>query len=268
MKDSVAEVVEGVSASRRYRHVCADTVQRLSREALERSQGDVREATKRTKRALHQIFGAFLPTIPPYARMLESLRAAATERELRGCLRTCMVAHASIRERLPSLDAFYPAVLADLPPIGRLLDVACGMNPLALPWMRPALRSDTLYLGVEIDAELVRFLEQCLDLFAIRHELGEVDLLAAEVLPQADVALALKLLPTLERQCAGSGFALIEALDAPVVIVSFPTRSLGQRNKGFAETYRTQFERWLRDRPWRYETREFPSELVYRVWKS
>ena len=267
MTDPVAEIVETIAASRRYRHVCADVVRRLSADALDRSLGNVREATKRTKRALHQIFGAFLPSVPPYARMSERLKAASGDDEVRACLRGFMDAHASTRERLSVLDAFYSRMLADLPPVQTLLDVACGLNPLAVPWMRPAFAPEAVYSGIEIDGAMVRFLGECLDRLAIRHDLREADLLAGERLPEADVALALKLLPTLEQQRAGSGMALLEALPAPVVIVSFPTRSLGRRDLGFADSYRRQFERQLADRPWRTDKVEFPGELVYRVWK-
>ena len=74
MTQSLDAVVASVAASRRYGDVCAETVQRLATQALTRSEGDARRAAKRTKRALHQFYGAFLPTTPRYEHMLAELR--------------------------------------------------------------------------------------------------------------------------------------------------------------------------------------------------
>ena len=43
--------------------------------------------------------------------------------------------HSSTRERLPILEQFYARALADIPPARVVLDLACGLNPLALAWM-------------------------------------------------------------------------------------------------------------------------------------
>ena len=265
MTQSLDAVVASVAASRRYGDVCAETVQRLATQALTRSEGDARRAAKRTKRALHQIYGAFLPTTPRYERMLAELREARARGPdaLRAVLLACMRAHASTRERLPILERFYDEIHTRVGRVRRVLDLGCGLNPLAVPWMQ--LEPDAVYGGIEIDRSLVRFVASSLEQIGTRHQIRTGDLFEAPSLPEADLGLALKLLPTLEQQCAGAGARLLDALPAPVLIVSFPTHSLGRTARGFERGYEEGFEQLGATRRWAVERIELPGERVYLV---
>ncbi len=261
-------MVESVAASRRYRHVCPETVRRLSRQALESSRGDVAGAAKRTKRALHQAFGAFLPAAPRYSRLLERLEreiegAGVDSRPVRAFLRETLALHASTRERLPVMERLFREVSAHWGRPRRLLDVGCGLNPLAFPFM--GLPHDAFYAGVEIDRAMVEFLRGALDRLGVAHDLRVGDVLGEPELPEADVALALKLLPTLEQQRAGAGAEVLFALPAPVLVASFPRRSLGGHRKGMDETYTRGFEALLGREGARAERIELPGEWVYVV---
>ncbi len=268
MGDPLDQVMAAVAESRRYRNVCDATVQRLAREALAASGGEPREASKRTKRALQQIFGAYLPTPPPWQKLLERLDRAVASGDplvLRATLRELMGRHASTRERLPLLDRFWAELGTRLGGQQRVLDVGSGLNPLSVPWW--GLAPDGVCSGVEIDAQLVDFVRACLDRLGVKHDIRLEDVLDGMALPPADVALVLKLLPTLERQRAGSGQALLDALPAPHVVVSFPTRSLGRRAKGLEASYARDFEALLARRSWAAERIDLPGELVYLVRK-
>ena len=127
------------------------------------------------------------------------------------------------------------------------------------------LAADAVYDAVEIDDALLDFLRACLTRLGVAHDLRMVDLLGDATFEAADVALVLKLLPTLEQQRDGAGERLLDALAAPIAVVSFPTRSLGQRSKGMEDTYALRFERILERRHWQAERVDLPGELVYVV---
>ena len=93
------------------------------------------DAIKRTKRALHQIFGAYLPQPPRYERWLGELDAATTDAARHEVLRRAMAQHASTRERLEQLERFYAQLREHLGPVASVLDLACGLGPLAAPWL-------------------------------------------------------------------------------------------------------------------------------------
>ena len=67
-----------------------------------------------------------------------------------------MSLHASTRERLPILDGFYSTVLAALPAPRRVLDIACGLNPLASSWM--PLAPDVTYTAYDIYSDMMQFI--------------------------------------------------------------------------------------------------------------
>lgn len=264
--DALDAVVTAVLASRRYRHVHPPLVRRLATAALHASAGRPAEAVKRTKRALHQIVGAYLPTPPAYARHLAELRAAPDDAAVRAVLRRAMAEHASTRERLPVLEPFAAALGPELGRPRVVLDVACGLLPLLAPWL--GWGAGTELHAWDVDVALVGFVDACLRQLGLGSHAAVVDLLDVPAWPRADVALVLKTLPCLEQQRAGAGEALLEAIDAPLVVVSFPTRSLSGRSKGMHESYARGFAALLARRGWDASERVVGTELLYFVRRS
>jgi 16S rRNA (guanine(1405)-N(7))-methyltransferase len=263
--EALAEVVAAVLASRRYRTVHPPLVLRVARAQAAAASGSPAELVKRTKRALHQIFGAYLPKPPRYDRLLAELLAASSDTDARTVLRRAMAQHASTRERLDHLEPFYAAIASHVGTPSSVLDVACGLGPLASPWW--GLPASTEYHAWDIDVTLVAFVGACLGHLGLRPHAAAVDLLAVPQWPKTEVALVLKTLPCLEQQQPGAGEALLAAIPAPRLLVSFPTRSLGGRAKGMAGTYARRFEALLSARGWTAEAFEIGPELVYCVAK-
>jgi 16S rRNA (guanine(1405)-N(7))-methyltransferase len=272
-EEPVEQVVRAVAASRRYRHVCSAAVRRLAGEALARSSGDPADATKRTKRSLHQAFGAFLPTPPRYDRLADELEGAVrqhgpTSEPVRELLRDALAQHHSTRERLPELGRFYAELFARVGPVESVLDLGCGLNPLAVCWMPSVVGSEAVYRGVELDARLVAFLGRALDALGVAHELRCGDLLGEFGGEKADLALLLKLVPTLEQQRAGSAAALIERTEATWVAVSLPTHSLGRRTTGLDQPYTQTLRALCSANGWALEELDFPGERLLLIRKS
>lgn len=255
-------MVAAVLASRRYRSLHPPLVRRVAR-AQAAVAGGPAELVKRTKRALHQIFGAYLPTPPRYERLLGQLRGASGDADVRSVLRRAMAQHASTRERLDHLEPFYEALAARVGTPRSVLDVACGLGPLALPWW--GLPAGTEIHAWDIDTALVAFVGACLERLGLRARTAAVDLLDPPAWPVTEVALVLKTLPCLEQQAPGAGQALLAAIPAPRLVVSFPTRSLGGRRKGMGGSYARQFEALLAARGWSADAFESGPELVYVV---
>jgi 16S rRNA (guanine(1405)-N(7))-methyltransferase len=60
-----------------------------------------------------------------------------------------MPEHASTRERAPHLDGFYAPIWEVTGTPASVLDLGCGLNPLALPWMGIG---DAMYHAIDVDA--------------------------------------------------------------------------------------------------------------------
>jgi 16S rRNA (guanine(1405)-N(7))-methyltransferase len=258
------EVVTGVLKSARYRQVDPGLVRSLAQDEVDRRRS-LKEAVKAVKDTLHQAGGAYLETKMAYAAWLEELHAAYQEAEVssRLALRKVMSHHASTRERLPILDDFYAACLGGLPPIRSVLDIACGLNPLAIPWM--GLAPGASYHAVDIYQDMMAFLDAALAFMPVLHRVETRDVIAACPDQPVDLALVLKTIPCLEQIDKSAGERLLGAIQAQVMLVSFPLRSLGGREVGMAVNYEKHFLSIARNKPWKIERFSFSNELVFRV---
>jgi 16S rRNA (guanine(1405)-N(7))-methyltransferase len=259
-------LVEKVAASPGYRGIARELIASVGMRELAKRRS-LKEAVKATKSRLHQVAGAYFPQ-QEYARWLAMLQEASAQcrEELKSACREVVRHHASTRERLPILDEFYTRTLGDLPPPRRVLDLGCGLNPLAIPWM--PLAPDAEYRAYDVYPDLAVFLTACLPLLGVRGTAGVADLTAAVPTEPADVAFLLKLLPPLERLDAAAPARLLDVLNADYLLVSYPVHSLGGRRKGMVATYDAQMQRLLGGKGWRVERFEFTTELAFRIRKG
>jgi 16S rRNA (guanine(1405)-N(7))-methyltransferase len=173
--------------------------------------------------------------------------------------------HASTRERLGILETFYTTTLAAIGPVRSVLDVACGLNPLALPWMPLAV--GPTYYACDIYADMVEFLNGFFAIAGVAGQAQVCDLIAGPPSVQVDLVLVLKALPPLEQIDRDAGRRLLRALDARHLLVSFPAQSLGGRGKGMVEHYEQRFRALVDAEGWAVERFVFPTELAFLVAK-
>ena len=252
--------VESVRAAKKYAAVEEGFVRSLARRALA-SGHEGRDAVKAVRNRLHQVAGAFLAGRPRWDAWRAEVETCADAGELRACCRRLFARHASTRERLPYLESFYPSVFAGLPPVRRLLDLACGLHPLALPWMD--LPPDAEVLCCDVLEDLVAFLGDFLPLLPLRAGAEARDVLSGLPAGPFDAAFLLKILPSLERIERGAARRVLEAVPADHVVVSFPARSLGGRDKGMCGRYGAWFGELADGVLTSVRQIEFPAETVF-----
>ena len=213
--------------------------------------------------------GAYLDAGVRYDEWLGTLRKAHSEgpEPFRRACAQVMKRHVSTRERLPFLDKFYTPLLAGLQPIQSLVDIGCGLHPLALPWM--GLPANATYIALDIYKDMAAFLNDFFALLPIRGRAEAGDILQSLPPGQADLALILKTIPCLEQVEQSAGRQLLATVQANVLLVSFPAQSLaGRRGKGMEANYAAHFQDLVADTGWSVERFDFPTELVYRVRKG
>jgi 16S rRNA (guanine(1405)-N(7))-methyltransferase len=259
------ELVVAVRMSPKYRSICEALIRNIGSQELAKRR-PLKEAIKATKNALHQVSGAYLGHRIDYAAGLERLKEAARSADnvdWRDACRALMSLHSSTRERLPILDQFYATTLADLAPIRSILDIACGLNPLAIPWM--PLAPDVEYHAFDICEAMTGFLNEFFTL-AGRHGRAHAADVTQSCPPQkAEVALILKSLPCLMQIDDSAGLRLLESIQADHLLVSFPVHSLGGKSKGMVRHYEARFQELVADRNWKVKRFEFSTELAFLV---
>jgi 16S rRNA (guanine(1405)-N(7))-methyltransferase len=278
--NAVEQIVASVLATRKYRNLCADTVRRFAAEewtklgtqgARSASRRALKQLSKATRSRLHQAYGAYEMYVD-YERAYQDLEGAYVTTGARAGQEVCkrlLTLHASTRERLSIVKRLYREVFAHtgLPDV--LLDPACGLNPLSLPWM--GLEAGATYYAYDIDRERVEFLNRYFVLSSMTGVQGRAffqDILSHPPVQQGEIALLLKSSACLERQRAGATLALLDALQVRHAVVSFPVHSLGRRKWGMLEHYERTFAEMLSDRPWPVRQLRFETELVFLVDKG
>ncbi|NMB88383.1 MAG: 16S rRNA methyltransferase, partial [Chloroflexi bacterium] len=248
--DDLDELVAAVQAGAHYRAIDTGLVRRLGAQELAKGR-PFKAAVKATRNKLHQVGGAYQEGGIDYPRglaRLESLPGNLGDPGLRTFCQEMMQQHASTRERLPYLEDFYAAVFDGLPPVSSLLDLACGLNPLARPWM--PLAPQAVYTACDIYTDLAAFLNRFFAHSGQPGSAGVCDL--TRQVPQAavQVALLLKTIPCLEQVDKDIAARLLDGIAANVLVVSFPARSLGGRSKGMLQNYAAHFMDLLAGREW------------------
>lgn len=260
-------LVQEVLASAKYRQISPEFISSVGMQELGKRR-NFKEALKATKNKLHQVSGVYFEHAEDPAHWLAELRSALAsgDQEMRqSTCRTIMSHHASTRERAPILDEFYATIFAALPPITSIIDIACGLHPLAIPWMN--LAPGTHYYTYDVQRDLTDFLTSYLALLPVQGLAQARDVLQSCPSQQVDVAFVLKTLPCLEQVEKQAGTRLLHTLNARHIIVSFPVSSLGGRSKGMATFYETHFYSLISNTSWEIQRFIFPTELVFVIKK-
>ena len=227
-----SDYLEKLLQSKKYRDVCPDTVRRIWEDCCRKTKKP-KEADKAAREALHGITGAFL-TNAEAAGCAWCMHAWATGARTDSQLENVLNKHASTRERLPleDMDALYARIFSVTGRPGRVLDLACGINPLYLG--ARGIRTT----GVDISGSAVNLVRAFGETYGAPVDAVCADLLCGGIPRERfDIALLFKVLPLLERQRAGAAVAVMEDVHAAHLVVSFPKRTLGGRNVGMAAHY-------------------------------
>ena len=264
----IDQLIEVVLASAKYKSIGSDFIRYIGTQELARRH-NLKEAIKSTKNKLHQVGGAYQDAPPHYTSWLDQLKQVARSGNRQHFLDMCrwiMGHHSSTRERLPILQQFYSTILADLPPINSIIDIACGLHPLAIPWM--PLSEHAQYYAYDIYEDMVSFLNNCMALMPVQGHAKTCDVIHNCPTHKVDVAFILKAIPCLEQVDRSAGIRLLETINAGHLVVSFPAHTLGGKNKGMATNYETRFYQQVANKPWSFRRFEFSGELVFLISKS
>ena len=242
---SLEELVAEVQASAKYAPIAYSLVERLTRQEMARLHNR-KEIVKSVRNKLHQVGSAYQEKPIGYTQWLSELDRLPQELaapESRAFCRAMMAEHTSTRERLPYLEQFYADCLAPLGSIHSLLDLACGLNPLALSWL--PLAEDAQVRVCDVYTDQVAFLNAFFGHFGLHGSAETCDLTQSIPKEPFQLALLLKTIPCLEQIDKSIGPRLLAGLQAEYILVSFPAHSLGGKGKGMRSNYDAHFQQLI-----------------------
>ena len=237
----------------------------IASQELGKGNGD-KQALKQLKARLHQAVLAYEADSKALRKLAQRLDEAAclSRDQVKQVAHSGLALHASTKERLLDIEEFYPKLLRGAS-VSSVLDLGCGLNPLFLPWM--GLPGDVLYQAFDASSACGIAVSSFFRAWGASGSFAQCDLSAEVPSNEADIALMMKLIPTLDRIRPGLGLEVLDKARASVVAVTFPTRSLGGRQKSMERNYSEGFEAWLDKRGWSYSRLSIGRELAYIVRK-
>lgn len=249
--------------SSRYTHIDPTLVRRIVEDEVSKGHKP-KEIIKAARSKLHQVAVSYQEKPIPYVNFSDHLKTLPVDisaPEMKDFCRQVLAYHASTAERLPVLEEFYGTIFKPLMPVNTLLDLACGLNPFTRPWM--PLDKETVYLAGDIFSDLVGFVNLFFNHLEQKGRCEIIDLCGGFQLPPVDVALLLKSVPCLEQLDKHLFPGLLGRIPAKHIIISFPVQSLGGKQKGMLQYYRSHFDEMVKGLPFFINTHLFKTELVY-----
>ncbi len=262
------ELVGSILQSRKYRslNIPAATVEDLL--ALEaEKQTSTRALVKVVRQKLHNIAAPYLgdPDYGKAAGCLEKAFASGREEDVRLACSRLLGMHASTSERLPVLQEFYDAVFGAIGQPETILDLACGLNPLAFPWMN--LPTTVQYWAYDLHQPRVEMLNRYFALQGLQPLARHQDILVEPPQQEADVAFFFKEAHRFEQRQRGCNCAFWQAIHARVLVVTLPAVSLTGKHQ-LADKHRNLVYTTIGDLPWHVSELRVGTELIFCIDKG
>ena len=261
--DDLVLLVKNIHASSKYHAIDPDLVEKIGRVELSKRK-NFKEAVKYTRSKLHQIATSFISNPMEFEEWSAELKGVSRDTTNPGLQAFCtklMRCHSSTDERLPILGEFYSTLFHDLSPIESIQDLACGLNPLTIPWM--PISRDCTYFAYDILPEMVAFLNKFFAHIGQKGKAFSLDLASQVPEKTSQVALLLKTVPTLDQIDKHAAATLLKGIRAKHLIVSYPVHSLGGKSKGMVDNYTAQFEALTANWEGTVKSFEFTTELAF-----
>lgn len=221
---------------------------------------------KNVRAELRKVYGAFI--LKEYENKNKILKRLKGANDVEGHIRLLKL-HKSTNERLSHYKELYGKIFEGFAGKSIILDLACGLNPIANIFIRDKIKK---YYASDISSEDCRFLKEYFSKTRIDNEVFPLDLLEKESLKKlskikCDVCFIFKTLDGLERVERNITEKLFKSLNTKIIAVTFPTLSLSGVRE-IKEYRRLWLEKLLDKLNWKYEKILVENELLYLIEKK
>jgi len=220
------------------------------------------------RKSLHNVIAPYLEDIDYQAEIanLESgLEDLSSEEALKNYCLKMMAKHASTKERIPHLQPYFDAIHDVIGEPESVLDLACALDPLCLPWIHLAPQAS--FKAYDLNGSRIHYLQKFFDSAGIKAEAIQQDILLNPPQDQADCAFFFKEAHRLEKRQPGSTRILIENTNVKTFILSLPAYDLKGHHS--LETYhRHLVEKAIEAKNWNLESKLIGNEIIFFIHKE
>ena len=265
--DFTTGLTEKLLSSRKYRslELPAATIHDLIAQAQSVT-SNPREVEQMVREKLHNLTATYLgdPDYPACTAKLDEVYKRSNPEQVKQICTELLTSHASTRERIPLLDEFYPRIFEHTGTPGTIMDLACALNPFALPWM--GLKQGTRYYAYDIHQPRLDLINHFFQLNDMEPLAIHQDILVEPPQIEADVALFFKEAHRFEQRRHGCNREFWKSLKCKTLLVSLPTASLTGKHPKLEQHRRLVMET-IAGLPWKVSEIEFSNEIVFCIEK-
>lgn len=223
---------------------------------------EYKEVIKNIRAELREVYGVFI--MKDYQKrhnLLEKLKKNPSIEQHDKIL----ALHKSSKERLPYYPIIYKRIFEITGHPKRIIDFACGLNPLSYPY----LGCKPEYLACDLAQKDLDFIEEYFEIMKINGKTKKIDLIKDNLkglVKKEDLVFLFKTLDSLESVKRDVSEQILRNLAAKHIIVSFSNKSLGGK-KIIRKERRKWFERLISQLSYSSNSFEIPGELFYIITK-
>ncbi len=210
----------------RYSGLNPDTIEDLIRQETPHHTSP-KKIQKAVRRKLHNIVAPYLGE-PDYAALTKDLQEiednSLNSPQLISFCQHVLSQHASTAERIPVMSEFYSQLFSATGQPQSILDLACGLHPLAFPWM--GLPTTIRYHAYDILQPRIDFINQFFNKLGMAPLAENRDILVNPPTHHADLAIFFKEAHRFEKRQPGCNQAFWESLKVDKLALSLPTQNL------------------------------------------
>jgi len=263
-----ASLADRLADSRKYRRLAIprqtllDLITRASQ-----THSSSREVEEVVRRKLHNLVAPYLGE-PDYVLLQSRISDLPLDLHDDEVIRFCLEvlnAHASTSERVPINAEFYSRIYdcAGIPPV--ILDLACGMNPFALPWMNLPL--STQYFAYDLHQPRVDLINAFFKHFGQAGCAIHQDILLDPPADPSATVLFFKEAHRFEQRETGSVRSFLHRLASRQILLSLPVETLSGR-RSMLEQDRRLVAAACAGTEWQVTELLFSTEIVFFIRKD
>lgn len=221
-----------------------------------------RDLVKVVRRKLHNIMAPYLEELnySEAAGWIDGLTPDAGTAQVQEVCGRILESHASSRERMPLLDAFYGQIFSVTGKPASILDLACGFHPFSWPWM--GLPPSCRFFAYDIHEPRIRLINRFFESVSLEPLAELRDVLVNPPEQKADAAFIFKEAHRMEKRNPGCSRALWQALQVRYLLVSLPSADLSGTHD-LAEKHRALVYDTIGGLPWHVTEVVFSNEIVF-----
>jgi len=257
------EQINQIKVNRKYRHLELpdETILDVLRQA-EKEGGSQKIIIQKARKKIHNIVAAYLGDIN-YTQAKKNLIDAfqtTDDKQKKQVCREILSQHDTTKERLVYYQAFFEFIITICGYPRTVLDLACGLNPFALPFS--GFPNTTRYYAYDIHKPRVDLINHFFSLCGMQSLAECRDVLVRPPKIRADAAFLFQEAHRMEKRRSGSSSELIYAINAKFIFISLPARSLRTRHD-LQMTMRRLMQEIISDKFMLINERVFDNEILF-----